>query len=959
MFRVLFFSHFLKIPFVIVLIIGILNILFLSTAIATENDNPRGLSRVEIRASDKKNAPVIERVRLYKYSYALVIGNDKYNNGWPALSNAIKDAKMIATALKNRGFEVTLKSNLSSKELKETLDDFVFEKGQDKDSRLLIWFAGHGHTVSKEGYLVSVDAPHPDKGGKFRRSAFSLRSFGRLMREVRSKHVLAVFDSCFSGVVFDSARNIPSPTITRATTLKVRQLISSGQADQKVSDNGMFRQLFLDALDGKEPNADANNDSYLTGTELGLFLHNKVTNLTENTQTPRYGKLAILGLDRGDFIFQLKKKGVVTEESSPPNSGANSVELVLWNEIKYSTDPQDFKDYLKRFPKGVFSSLAKRHLKKIKTEVSKNKKMAHLKQKLGMAPEAERTSYLGIFMINSTSPKGVLIQSIEEDTAAAKSDLKVGDIITMISGQNVDNTNDFTTSKLNYNSSPEDKVRVTINRQGEVYKLDIKLMSLADYIATIYTKAETGDSHSMYSLAMQYRFGQGLDKNKDKTREWLLKASKKGSTQAMSELGFIFQYGKGVKQNYKKALSLHRKAAADGVVTSIYAVAIMLENGQGNNKKDSVSALKYYHQAANKDHTKSMLKIANMLTTGELDKNPEKMIRLYKAIIKKNEDGRLEASSQLANAYLKGKNGLEINHKKAAFHARKALSFAKETTFEQEDSWPLHKKIATDVLLTVTTKHDIASISSKEIKDAEQYNGDISLKTTRFTVPIKCGESKVPFHIHVWDWKYDYSMVEDQEKWLKQARGCEMPKDILESFQKLFNIAIKNNVSYRELTVYALDKNKKPNIAQVEIEPEKELPTSEVKPIDSVLSFQTKGLPDPPKHDESNQLKGRQTAVYKKCVLSDAIHKAAHRGDRAFVEQCLKEGVDVNIKERNGWTPLHSASFGGQISIIKLLLDNKANVNAEANDHSSPMNIVKGRNAIQLLKKFGGKKMRN
>lgn len=117
--------------------------------------------------------------------------------------------------------------------------------------------------------------------------AISLRRFGEYMREAKARHVLAIFDSCFSGGVFNVARSAPPPAITLATTQPVREFISSGEAEQQVSDDGTFRKLFLDVLAGKEPDADANHDGYVTGTELGLFLHQKMTNLTSNRQTPR------------------------------------------------------------------------------------------------------------------------------------------------------------------------------------------------------------------------------------------------------------------------------------------------------------------------------------------------------------------------------------------------------------------------------------------------------------------------------------------------------------------------------------------------------------------------------------------------------------------------------------------------------------------------------------------------
>jgi len=132
--------------------------------------------------------------------------------------------------------------------------------------------------------------------------------------DLRSRHVLAIFDSCFSGNVFETTRAMRSPAITRAISLPVRQIISSGEAGQTVSDDGLFRELFLGALSGEEANADANHDGYLTGSELGLFLGDKVTSLTLNRQTPRFGTLRARGFDRGDFVFRV---AVSSDKAAP------------------------------------------------------------------------------------------------------------------------------------------------------------------------------------------------------------------------------------------------------------------------------------------------------------------------------------------------------------------------------------------------------------------------------------------------------------------------------------------------------------------------------------------------------------------------------------------------------------------------------------------------------------------
>ena len=60
------------------------------------------------------------------------------------------------------------------------------------------------------------------------------------------------------------------------------------------------------------------------------------------------------------------------------------------------------------------------------------------------------------------------------------------------------------------------------------------------------------------------------------------------------------------------------------------------------------------------------------------------------------------------------------------------------------------------------------------------------------------------------------------------------------------------------------------------------------------------------------------------CLDHDNFHKAAARGELAYVNQCLKSGVAVNSKEGNGWTALHSAASKGQISVVRSLLKHGA-----------------------------------
>ncbi|MDP6547310.1 MAG: FG-GAP-like repeat-containing protein, partial [Phycisphaerae bacterium] len=83
-----------------------------------------------------------------------------------------------------------------------------------------------------------------------------------LVRLAEAKHVLSVFDSCFSGTIFQARSSAAPKAITRKTTAAVRQFITSGDAGQEVRDDGSFREYFIRALRGEE-RSDFNGDGYV------------------------------------------------------------------------------------------------------------------------------------------------------------------------------------------------------------------------------------------------------------------------------------------------------------------------------------------------------------------------------------------------------------------------------------------------------------------------------------------------------------------------------------------------------------------------------------------------------------------------------------------------------------------------------------------------------------------------
>jgi len=265
--------------------------------------------------------PQGKEIPLYKGSYALIVGNSDYTSGWDPLVAPEKDVEELATILRKNGFEVFVLKNITKSRFLNALGNFTYKYGQDRDNQLLFFYAGHGHTTtlaSREelGYLVMVDAPLPEGDPQgFDDKSVDMQTIITYAKKIRSKHVLFIFDSCFSGTVLNLRQRIVPKAISDAVRYPVRQFITAGRADEPVPDRSVFKQLFVDILEGKieEPI----KDGYITGEELGLYLKNKVPEYNK-FQHPQYGKIRDPNLDKGNFVFVLESNKATISVGEKP-----------------------------------------------------------------------------------------------------------------------------------------------------------------------------------------------------------------------------------------------------------------------------------------------------------------------------------------------------------------------------------------------------------------------------------------------------------------------------------------------------------------------------------------------------------------------------------------------------------------------------------------------------------------
>jgi hypothetical protein len=259
----------------------------------------------------------------YANSYALVLGIDAYQHVGP-LSYAANDARGVAGALTAHGFlpgnvQTLLDGAATRAAIMSAFMRFADPAVLEPDDRLLVFFAGHGHTLTgrrgETGFLVPVDGQIADPSTLIRWD--ELTRNGEL---IAAKHVLFLMDACYGGLAV-SRQSLPPGTtrlLNDMTRRYSRQVLASGKPDEVVADgcgvrpgHSLFTAHLLNGLDG----AAATTEGVVTAQGLMAYVYDKVGSDPYSGQTPHYGSID----GDGDFVFQpqLETGGGQEKDPSP------------------------------------------------------------------------------------------------------------------------------------------------------------------------------------------------------------------------------------------------------------------------------------------------------------------------------------------------------------------------------------------------------------------------------------------------------------------------------------------------------------------------------------------------------------------------------------------------------------------------------------------------------------------
>ncbi len=232
---------------------------------------------------------------------ALVIGNSTYREA--PLKNPQNDAKSMAAALRDQGFDVILRQNANKTDMERAIADFGDKLSEGATG--LFYYAGHGMQVNGHNYLIPVDA--------------QISSEQRVKLETLDVDVvldqMTLAKSRVNVVILDACRNNPFERRFRTAGGGLAQinapegtLIAYATSPGKVAadgdgDNGLYTEELLKAV--RQPGLKV-EDVFKT-VRVG------VSRRSNGAQTPWEASSLV-----GDFYFKDKPVEVAVAAPPPP-----------------------------------------------------------------------------------------------------------------------------------------------------------------------------------------------------------------------------------------------------------------------------------------------------------------------------------------------------------------------------------------------------------------------------------------------------------------------------------------------------------------------------------------------------------------------------------------------------------------------------------------------------------------
>ena len=315
--------------------------------------------------------------------WALVVGVDRYVDPQiSSLRGAANDARTLADALvKYSGFppdQVVLLATDQPSERQPTRVNLLrrlsnLAAAVPKDGLLLISFSGHGMERGGHAFLLPSDAQISDQISFLEDTAVSVSRVRELIKGTGVGQVMVLLDACRNdpGGRADAPNPLTEAYVqgfnfdVRNREVQAFATIYATGVGQRAFEyterkQGYFTWAIVEGLKG----AAANTAGEVTLSELVKFVQDAVPkriaiDLGGGKQQRPFA--TIEGYKAEELVLSAPgaKSGEVASVPSGSFVDPAAIELSFWDTIKNSTNPDDFKAYLEKYPDGQFAVLAR------------------------------------------------------------------------------------------------------------------------------------------------------------------------------------------------------------------------------------------------------------------------------------------------------------------------------------------------------------------------------------------------------------------------------------------------------------------------------------------------------------------------------------------------------------------------------------------------------------------------
>jgi hypothetical protein len=286
---------------------------------------------------------IAEPVRVSRQRVALVVGNSAYATA--PLLNPVNDARAIAQALRESGFQVIYKENADQRVMLGAIRDFgdrLLAGGTG-----LFYFAGHGMQIKGRNYLVPV-AASIEREDEVAYSTIDAQAILDKMESAGNETNIMILDACRNNPFVRSGRSAQAGLAQMDApvgTLLAYATSPGSVASDGSGANGLYTQHLLSAMRQEGTKIE----------DVFKLVRSNVRRDSNGKQVP-WESTSL----EGDFYFR-KATSKVTQF----NDGSDALDIALWETVKASNVPIEIRAYLNRFPQGRFVDDARNRLVKL------------------------------------------------------------------------------------------------------------------------------------------------------------------------------------------------------------------------------------------------------------------------------------------------------------------------------------------------------------------------------------------------------------------------------------------------------------------------------------------------------------------------------------------------------------------------------------------------------------------